>query len=202
MSEQRKERIINRDRYRWAQTTPLLPTSDIKSNQRMLLVPHLIELVKGIQPGRRFFEFALRSMILFMFFRCIHRLEDSHVHQLHALYQRQWWSKGRRIEDVRIMLRNCDLIVGLMEENSGNLSAFARAISDRVYKAMIFDVMVDESCRGTGLGRRLINTLLDHPVLREVEHVELYCLPDVAGFYEQWGFTVEIPGVRLMRRTR
>jgi len=40
------------------------------------------------------------------------------------------------------------------------------------------------------------------PDLRQVRHVELACLPERETFYERLGFTTDVGGIRLMRRSR
>ena len=42
-------------------------------------------------------------------------------------------------------------------------------------------------------------TPLTHPRLREVRHVELYSLPELIPFYERWGFSTDVGGVRFQR---
>ena len=36
--------------------------------------------------------------------------------------------------------------------------------------------------------------VLDHPMLAEVGHIELYCQPELIPFYEQWGFSTSVSG--------
>jgi hypothetical protein len=47
----------------------------------------------------------------------------------------------------------------------------------------------------------VIEHVLRHERLREVRHIELYCLPDMFAFYRRHGFTDDVGAVRLMRRT-
>ena len=44
-----------------------------------------------------------------------------------------------------------------------------------------------------------MDTVLAH--LKEVRHVEHYCLPALEQSYERWGFRTEIRGVRVESRT-
>ena len=83
---------------------------------------------------------------------------------------------------------------------SSELVAFARVLTDYTYKALIFDVIVAESQRGEGLGKRLMDEILDHPRLADVDQFELYCLEEMTEFYERWDFTDELGDLRLMRR--
>lgn len=104
--------------------------------------------------------------------------------------------------DVETMLAETDVVIGLTDSVTGDLVAFARVLTDSVYKALIFDVIVRDDRRGTGLGGRLMEEILAHPDLGRVDHFELYCLDDLVPFYERWGFTDELGELRLMRRER
>jgi GNAT superfamily N-acetyltransferase len=131
----------------------------------------------------------------------LERLEERHLEDLHRLYQREWWSAGRALEDVRRAVAGSDATIALADEETGRLVAFARVLTDGVYKALVFDVIVEASARESGLGRRLVEAVLAHPRVAAAAHVELYCRPELAGFYRKWGFE-EAPGVRLLRRAR
>lgn len=135
-----------------------------------------------------------------MTFELITKFDEPRVQQLCALYQDEWWSRDRSIEQVRRLVEHSDFLFGYRDPESNELMAFARVLSDRVFKALIFDVIVAPRCRGTGLGRTLIETILGHPILAGVKHVELYCLPDLVPFYRKLGFTDIVGGVLLMRR--
>ena len=127
------------------------------------------------------------------------RLTDSQVADLVRLYQSEWWTRGRQESEVRLMLQHCDLIVAISEEATGRLVGFARVLTDFVYKAMIFDVIVDSTYRSQGLGRMLMDRMVNHPSLHSVKHLELYCLPEMVAFYERWSFTTGLGKLRFMR---
>jgi predicted GNAT family N-acyltransferase len=130
----------------------------------------------------------------------VDRLDDGQVAQLHALFQEEWWTRGRTLDDVRRMVERTQVVLGFVDDADGDLVAFARAITDDVYKALVLDVIVRADRRGTGLGARLMDEMLHHPRLAEVQHVELYCRPELVPFYERWGFTTGLGELRFMRR--
>lgn len=132
--------------------------------------------------------------------RQIEKLTDSQIEDLHRLYQDEWWTERRERTELPRMLSSSDELLGFESSNSGELVAFARVLTDYTYKALVFDVIVAEPYRNEGLGDQLMNELLGHPSLADVEHFELYCLEEMAGFYERWGFTDELGDLRLMRR--
>ena len=132
----------------------------------------------------------------------VEKLTDRHVEQLCAMYQSERWSEGRKLEDVREMVRHTDIVIAFCQPVNDDLIAFARVLTDYVYKALIFDVIVHASYRKRRLGEALMNTIVGHPLLESVRHFELYCFPEMVSFYERWGFTDRLEGLRLMRAER
>jgi GNAT superfamily N-acetyltransferase len=118
--------------------------------------------------------------------------------QLRALYRGAWWAADRTVPDIERMLAHSDLVVGLVED--GRLHAFARVLTDFTYLALVLDVVAAAPARGTGLGARLMDAVVDHPTLAGVRSIELVCQPDLVDFYARWGFTDRVGGSRLMRR--
>ncbi len=74
----------------------------------------------------------------------------------------------------------------------GRVIASARAVGDGAKFATIYDVIVAEAWRGRGLGRRLLELLLDHPLLRGAARVDLGTR-DAQEFYRGLGFVELIP---------
>ena len=134
-------------------------------------------------------------------YELIDHLSEEQISQLMALYRNEWWTKARTLAEVRRMLAHTDFIFAICEKESRRLVAFTRVLSDRVYKALLFDVIVAPEHREHQLGRALMNAVLNHAELKNVRHFELYCLPEMEAFYEKWGFTKELGGVNFMRRT-
>lgn len=134
----------------------------------------------------------------------VDQLTEQQVIELHALYQHEWWTEGRTLADVRLMLENTQLIIGLVDEPSGRLMAFCRLLTDFVYHATLYDVIVARESRGTGLGKRLVGAVVNHPLLARVPSPRLFCLPELIAFYEKWGFqsvAADITCMRLVRPT-
>lgn len=136
-----------------------------------------------------------------MSFDLVIDLSEQQIDELHDLFDSEWWTEGRDRTDIETMLDHSDEVVGLRDSDTGELVAFARILTDYVYRAFVFDVIVEESRRGSGLGRRIMDAIVEHPSLSEVERLELYCSEDQTSFYEQWGFSTDVGSSRLMRRT-
>ncbi len=132
----------------------------------------------------------------------IAQLTETQIQDLHQLYQSTWWGQERTLPDIQKMLQNTDLIVAFCEVKTEKLVAFARVLTDYVYRAVIWDVIVAESYRKQGWGKALVEEIANHPSLQEVEFLGLICLPEIVPFYEKSGFTDDLSHIRLMQRSR
>lgn len=135
-------------------------------------------------------------------YRFVEQIDDRLRGDLMELYRHEWWTNQRREEDVARMLQHTDLVVGVCADPGGQLVGFARVLTDRVFKAVVFDVIVAYAQRHAGLGQRLIDYVLNHQMLAGVRHVELYCKPEMIPFYEKCGFTAPEPEMNFLRITR
>lgn len=135
-------------------------------------------------------------------FEYLDRLSDKQVNELCDLYRMTWWARQRQPSDVARMLQHSDVVLGFRDRDADRLVAFARVLSDFVYRATIWDVVVDERYRGQGLGKTLIQTLLTRPDLQHVESWLLLCLPEMVPFYESLGFTAGETCTQIMSLSR
>jgi ribosomal protein S18 acetylase RimI-like enzyme len=109
-------------------------------------------------------------------------------HQLQDLFQSTaFWAQNRRPEDWEIALANSKPIVTAWDGD--RLIGFARATSDGIYRATIWDVIIHPDYQGAGLGRKLVETVLMHPHVNRVERVYLMTTHQ-QKFYERIGFEV------------
>lgn len=108
------------------------------------------------------------------------------LHKLQDLFQvTAFWAQNRRLEDWKIALANSKPIVAAWD--SERLIGFARATSDGIYRATIWDVVIHPDYQGAGLGRKLVETVLMHPHVNRVERVYLMTT-NQQQFYERIGF--------------
>ena len=121
-------------------------------------------------------------------FTFVEELSETHVEQLHALIQRQWWGGRRSLEDVRTMADNTSLMIGMVDQSDHRLVGFGRVLTDFTFRATIYDVMIADEYQGRGYGKRLLDRICNHPRIANVSLIYLACEPDLASFYEQWGF--------------
>lgn len=98
------------------------------------------------------------------------------------------------------MLCNCKTI-GLVDRERNKLVGFSRIITDYVYRATIFDVIVKKEYQGVGIGRILMDSIMEHPQLKKIERIELYCEEDKVEFYNKWNLSRVTSMTSLMRWT-
>ena len=106
--------------------------------------------------------------------------------QLQRLFTKTaFWAQERSIDDLEIAIANSNPVVTVWDKE--RLIGFARANSDGVYRAAIWDVVIDPDYQGLGLGRKLVETVIAHPLLSKVERVYLTTTHQ-QSFYERIGF--------------
>ena len=132
-------------------------------------------------------------------FSVIYRLNNSHIEQLTELYQKEWWTKGRTSDQTKLLITSSTVVIGIVNENN-QIIAFTRILSDKVIKAIIFDVIVQNDCRGYGLGNQLMDLVFNHYELKSVKHFELYCLDEITAFYNRFGFKSLNDEMNYLRR--
>lgn len=83
------------------------------------------------------------------------------------------------------MLRHTDVAVTAWDGDV--LIGFGRVLTDYVYRATIWDVIVDKAYQGQGIGTDIVQRILNHPRLK---NVELFWLcTRMPSFYEKLGFS-------------
>ena len=130
--------------------------------------------------------------------KVIYKLDKHHIKQLHTLFKKEWWTNKRSLQETQKVVKNSSIVIGLVDSNN-DLRAFVRMLTDYIFKAIIFDVIVDESFRSRGLGKELMKLVLEHKELKDVKHFELYCLPEMIEFYKGYGFSDELRELVFMR---
>lgn len=80
----------------------------------------------------------------------------------------------------------------------GQMVGFARATSDGVLSATIWDVAVLPAWQRSGLGRAMMERLTGQLVANGIPTITLYAEPNVIQMYEKLGFIKDPEGIRGM----
>jgi ribosomal protein S18 acetylase RimI-like enzyme len=114
------------------------------------------------------------------------RPEQVNIIQLQSLFDlAAFWAKGRSLEDLTTAIANSDPVITVWDGDQ--LIGHARATSDGVYRATVWDVVIHPGYQGSGLGRKLVQTVLSHPKVCQVERTYLMTTHQ-QSFYERIGF--------------
>lgn len=90
-------------------------------------------------------------------------------------------------------------IIAIIDSNNGKIIAFSRVLSDFVYRAFIYDVIVAKDYRGLKFGKLIVSSIVNHIDLKNVERIELNCIDSNVPFYEKLGFRKVPNGMNMMR---
>lgn len=138
-------------------------------------------------------------------YEIIYILNEKHVENLLNLYKNEWWSKDRTKEDVDKILKGSQITIGIIDKGkseNGLLIGFGRILTDYFKYAYIHDIMVDKNYRGKGFGALIMETIIQHPDLKTLKHIELTCVENMVPFYKKFSFLNETYGNSIpLRRT-
>lgn len=112
------------------------------------------------------------------------------------LCNRSYWAKGITPEEVKARVDN-SLSFGLFHES--RMIGFCRLVTDYTYFGYLADVFVIEEYRGRGLGRLLVEKMLEHPVSKRLSKIMLKT-STAQGLYSKYGFGAACPETDMVRR--
>ena len=107
-----------------------------------------------------------------------------------------FWAKNRTINDLKKCLANSDVVISLWvgEEIVG----FGRALTDGVFRGVLWDIVIDKSYQGRGFGTLIVKNLLSSKKIKNTK--KLYLMTTKRKFfYKQFNFT-EVTSQNLLIR--
>lgn len=118
---------------------------------------------------------------------------------IHNFLSQSYWAEGIPRHAVEKSIKN-SFCFGIYV--AGNQVGFARVITDFTTFAYIADVFIDESLRGKGLGKKLINEIVNHEELIGLKRWHLLT-DDAHKLYSKYGFAVpENPAAHMEKRKK
>lgn len=133
-------------------------------------------------------------------FEVIYSLNPSHKNDVLNLFHHEWWTDSRTEADLETIINGSSFIVGVVDPETSKLVAFSRALTDTFMFAYIYDVIVGRPYRKQGLGKFLVETTLQHPMIKDLKSVELICRKEMIPFYEPFGFSTDYGQSAPIRR--
>lgn len=116
---------------------------------------------------------------------------------LQDLYQFTKWGRSRSLEQIARMLDGTSMCFSVRDQ--GHLVAFCRVLTDYVFRASLWDILVHPDYQGKGLGSRLLTYALDHPALKNIPITVTYT-SELTGFMGRLGFEPREGLLILQRR--
>ena len=110
-------------------------------------------------------------------------LSIEYIHRY--LSEQSYWAKGIPLHTVKRSIENA-ICFGVYKDTQ--MVGFARVISDCATFGYLADVFIDETCRGQGLSKWLMEVILSHPDLQGLRRFML-ATRDAHGLYRQFNFT-------------
>ena len=96
-----------------------------------------------------------------------------------------FWAKNRTINDLKKCLANSDVIVSLWVGNE--IVGFGRALTDGIFRGVLWDIVIDQNHQGKGFGTLIIKNLLSSKKIRNTKKLYLMTT-NKKKFYSQFDF--------------
>ncbi|GLC68926.1 hypothetical protein PLESTF_000759700 [Pleodorina starrii] len=125
------------------------------------------------------------------------------ITELNELFEKVGFPR-RDPDRLRVALENTYHIIWVRAAKQsrlarqGQLIGFARATSDGVLSATVWDVAVNPAWQRSGLGRALMERLTKKLVEDGIPTITLYAEPQVVSLYEKLGYVRDPDGIRGM----
>ena len=96
-----------------------------------------------------------------------------------------FWAKNRTIYDLKKCLANSDVIVSLWAGDE--IVGFGRALTDGIYRGVLWDIVIDQNHQGKGFGSLIIKNLLSSKNIKNTKKLYLMTT-NKRLFYSQFDF--------------
>ena len=107
-----------------------------------------------------------------------------------------FWAKNRTIKDLKKCLANSDVIVSLWVGNE--IAGFGRALTDGIYRGVLWDIVIDQNYQGKGFGKLIVKSLLSSKKIKNTKKLYLMTT-NKKLFYSQLDFK-EVASQNLLIR--
>ena len=124
-------------------------------------------------------------------------IENVEWSRMKEIYHSVGWTNHNE-EKIKKVFQSSNVVAIAYDED--NIAGFGRALSDGVFNAAIYDVVVDEQYQNKGIGQKVIKNLLAQ--LDDISCVHLVSTAGNEEFYRKAGFRKMKTGMaRYLNRT-
>ena len=82
-----------------------------------------------------------------------------------------FWAQSRTINDLKQCLSNSDVIISLWVGNE--IVGFGRALTDGIYRGVLWDIVIDQNHQGKGFGSLIVKNLLSSKKIKNTKKIYL-----------------------------
>ena len=107
-----------------------------------------------------------------------------------------FWAQNRTIKDLKKCLANSDVIVSLWVRDE--IVGFGRALTDGIYRGVLWDIVIDQNYQGKGFGKLIVKSLLSSKKIKNTKKLYLMTT-NKKLFYSQLDFK-EVTSQNLLIR--
>ena len=119
------------------------------------------------------------------------------LNKLQKLLDRNaFWAKSRTIIDLKKCLTNSDVIISLWVGKE--IVGFGRALTDGIYRGVLWDIVIDQNHQGKGFGTLIIKNLLSSKKIQNTKKLYLMTT-NKKSFYSKFDFK-EVKSQNLLIR--
>lgn len=104
---------------------------------------------------------------------------------IHDFICHSYWNSTRSMEETIMTIEN-SFCFGLYTKRKKQIG-FARVVTDYVFFGYFMDVIIDPKYQGRGLGKTLVEFILNDETIKSLQTVALKT-KDAHGLYEKYGF--------------
>ena len=107
-----------------------------------------------------------------------------------------FWAKNRTINDLKKCLAKSDVVISIWVGNE--IVGFGRALTDGIYRGVLWDIVIDQNHQGKGFGKLIVNNLLSSKEIKNTKKIYLMTT-NKKLFYSQFDFKEVISQNLLIR---
>ena len=95
------------------------------------------------------------------------------------------WAQNRSLSDLKNCLSKSDVIITLWIDEK--IVGFGRALSDGIFRSVLWDIVIDQNYHGKGYGKVIVNALLESKTIKKSKKIYLMTT-NKKDFYAQLNF--------------
>ena len=107
-----------------------------------------------------------------------------------------FWAKNRTINDLKKCLAKSDVVISIWVGNE--IVGFGRALTDGIYRGVLWDIVIDQNHQGKGFGKLIVKNLLSSKAIKNTKKIYLMTT-NKKLFYSQMDFK-EVDSQNLLIR--